>query len=200
MDYRCELVAGEQIEQAIDIRRRVYVEEFGYDLGKAGARDEIDDRAYHLLATNPVGEPVASMRLLDAPQRPFEIERFLDLSAILDSRWHPAEITRLCILAPYRRITRASFIHLALLEGVLRLTSFLQATHLVASTRAELMPLYRYLLFDTYADATYEHSEIGNAVHTLMSLDLRDFPQRCRDERPTLYPAVEAALRPRSDG
>ena len=64
-----------------------------------------------------------------------------------------------------------------LLEGVLRQARRLGVTHLVASTRNELMPLYQYLLFETYPDVTYDHPEIGNARHTLMSLDLRDFAE-----------------------
>lgn len=193
MDYRCAWVRGLEAKDAIDVRRRVYTEEFGFDLGGFGPVEELDERAYHLLATTVTGEPVASMRLVDAPDRPFEIERFLDLTPYLGATWHPAEITRLCVLAPFRRITQESFVHLALLEGVLRLTQRLGSTHLIASTRRELMSIYQYLLFDAYPNVTYQHPEIGNAQHTLMSLDLQTFPERCRRERPTLYRAVESA-------
>ena len=193
MDFRCEWTRGLSAREAIDVRRRVYTEEFGFDLGET-AVDEFDERAYHLLATTTSGEPVASLRLIDSPERPFEIERFLDLTPYLGPTWHPAEITRLCILAPFRRITRAAFVHLVLLEGVLRLTLRLGVTHVVASSRDDLMPVYQYLLFDTYQHVTYQHPEIGDAKHTLMSLDLETFPERCRRARPTLYRAVEAAL------
>jgi len=194
MEYLCEWVKGGKAIEAIEIRRRVYIEEFKFDLGGQGPSDEIDNRAYHLIAKTPRGELVASLRLVDEPDRPFEIEKFVDLYSFLRPGWRPAEITRLCIMAPFRRITKASFVHLALLEAVLQLTSRLGISHIVASTRQELMPVYRYLLFDAYPDITYNHPEIGNALHTLMSLDLAAFPERCRQERPTLYPAVEAML------
>jgi N-acyl-L-homoserine lactone synthetase len=193
MEFRCEWVNASDAHEALDIRRRVYTEEFGFDLGGEGPSDDIDQRAHHLVAKTLDGEPVAALRLVDATDRPFEIESFLDLRSFLDPAWHPAEITRLCILPRFRRITQASFVHLAVLEAVLRLTRRLGVTHIIASTRQELMPVYRYLLFDAYPDITYTHSEIGNAVHTLMSLDLGTFPERCRRERPTLYSAVEAA-------
>lgn len=194
MEYLCEWVKGSDAKEAIEIRRLVYIEEFGFDLGGEGPSDEIDNRAYHLVAKTSAGDLVASLRLVDEPGRPFEIERFVDLESFLRPGWHPAEITRLCILAPFRRITQASFVHLSLFEAVLRLTHRLRISHIVASTRQELMPVYRYLLFDAYPDITYSHPEIGNALHTLMSLDLAAFPERCRQERPTLYPAVEAML------
>lgn len=195
-EYRCEWVSGPRVDEAIELRRRVYTEEFGFDLGGNGPRDALDDRSHHLLATTLAGEPVASLRMIDAPARPFEIESFLDLGSLIESSWHPAEITRLCILAPHRRVTSATFLlHLSILEAVLRQARHLGVTHLVASTRNELMPLYQYLLFDTYPDVTYDHPEIGNARHTLMSLDLRNFAETCRQRRPTLLPAAEAAQR-----
>ena len=194
MDYRYEWVRADKAEEAFEIRRRVYTEEFGFDLGGGGPRDEFDEHAYHLVARTSSGEAVASLRLVDEREGAFEIERFLDLEGIVQPTWHPAEITRLCILAPFRRITQRSFIHLALLEAVLVLTNRLGVTHIIASTREDLMPVYRYLLFDAYPEVTYTHPEIGNALHTLMVLDLGAFPERCRRQRPTLYPAVEAMI------
>ena len=194
MRFSCHWVTGDEAAEAIGIRRRVYVEEFGFDLGPNGARDELDDRSHHLITRTQAGEPVASLRLVDSENRPFEIDRFLEVDQYLQASWNPAEITRLCILPNFRRITRASFVHLAMLEAVLRLISELGTSHIVASTRDDLLPVYRYLLFDTYAGVTYAHPEIGNSIHTLMILDIHSFPERCRTERPTLYPAVEAAL------
>jgi hypothetical protein len=194
MEYRCEWVVGEAARDALEVRRRVYIEEFGFDLGGSGPGDEIDRRADHLVAKNQSGEAVASLRLLDASARPFEIERFLNLEPHLGLAWHPAEITRLCILGPYRRITHASFVHLALLRAILQLTRERGITHIVAWTRRELMPFYRYVLFDVYEDVTFTHPGIGDAIHTLVILDLGAFPDRCRIERPTLYHAVSDAL------
>lgn len=190
MDYRCEWVFGSGADEALAIRRRVYIEEFGFDLGGSGPADEIDQRAHHLVARTQSGEAVASLRLLDPSARPFEIERFLDLDAHLAPTCVPAEITRLCILAPYRRITHASFVHLALLRAVLELTQQLGITHIVAWTRQELMPFYKYVLFDAYENVTFTHPGIRDALHTLVMLDLAAFSERCRIERPTLYRAV----------
>lgn len=196
MQFRCEWVTGTAVQQALDIRRHVYIEEFGFDLGGGGPADEFDARAYQLVVTTEAGDPAASLRLLDNRARPFEIERFIDLAPHLARDWRPAEITRLCIMAPYRRITQSSFIHLVLLEAVLQLAGRLGITHVVASTRQELMGFYKYLLFEPYPDVTYEHPEIGDALHTLMILDLAGLLERCRLQRPTLFPVVRDALQP----
>jgi N-acyl-L-homoserine lactone synthetase len=192
--FQCAVVTGSYIDKAIEIRQRVYIEEFGFDLGGHGPRDALDERAVHLLATTTSGEPVGSLRLIDASARPFEIEAFLDISKCLTPDRHPAEITRLCILAPYRRISRAAFVHLAILEAVMRLARRLGITDFIASTRADLLQFYQYLLFETFPGAVYAHPEIGNAPHTLMRLDLTTVLERYRSVRPTLYRAVEAAF------
>jgi N-acyl-L-homoserine lactone synthetase len=192
-EFRCDVVTGPDIERAIEIRRQVYIEELGFDLGGAGPSDSLDDRAIHLLATTASGEAVGSLRFIDASARPFEIEAFLDLSPYISPARHPAEITRLCVIAPYRRITRAAFVHLAILEAVLRLARRLGVTDFVASTRSDLMAFYTYLLFETHPEAVYHHPEIGDALHTLVCLDLTTVAKRYRLLRPTLYRAVVAA-------
>jgi hypothetical protein len=194
MDYSCEWVVGGDAQEALGIRHRVYGEEFGFDVGAASGPDEIDARAHHLVAKTATGEAVASLRFLDASARPFEIERFLDIDAHLAPGCRPAEITRLCILAPYRRITHASFVHLALLRSVLELAQRLDTTHIVAWTRDELMPFYKYILFDAYDDVTFTHPGIRDARHTMVILDLAAFAERSRIERPTLYHAVSDVL------
>jgi|ERR1700687_1604813 len=195
--FRCRVATGPDVERAIEIRRQVYTEEFGFDLGGAGPRDALDDRAIHLLATTSTDEPVASLRLIDASARPFEVESFLNLTPYLDPGRHPAEITRLCIRAPYRRITRTAFVHLAILDAVLRLAHRLNVTDFVASTRPDLMAFYAYLLFESYPHVVYRHPEIGNAEHTLMRLDLTTIKERYKSVRPTLYRVALSAL---SDG
>jgi len=105
---------GNECGPSLEVRQRVYVEEFGFDLG-GSARDELDARAFHIVATTAAGVSAASLRLVDAANRPFEVENFLDLGQYLAPESHPAEITRLCILAPFRRIATASLVHIALL-------------------------------------------------------------------------------------
>ena len=187
--FRCEVVTGAAVASAIDVRRRVYVDEFGFDLGGSG-RDEIDDRAFQLLATTSAGLPVASLRLVDEDGRPFEVERFLDIEPYLPSEGRVAEITRFCVLAPYRRITEASLVHVAILREVLRLARQLKVTEILASTRPDLAPLYDYLLFEMYPNAIYEHPEIGGEPHTLMHLNLNSVIDRYRRSRRILYEAI----------
>ncbi len=196
LDFRCEVATGAAIDQVMEIRRKVYIEEFGFRLADGSPRDPLDERSYQLLATSASGEGVGSLRLTDAPARPFEIEAFLDLTPFVSPDRHPAEITRLCILPPYRRISRAAFVHLAILDRVLRLARQLGATDFIASTRSDLSAFYEYLLFETYPGAVYQHPEIGGAEHTLMRLDLTTVVERYRRFRPTLYPVVEAAWEP----
>lgn len=194
MEYRCEWVRGSAAGEALEIRRRVYMEELGFALGGTGPGDSHDARALHLVARTETGEAVASLRLLEPTARPFEIEQFIDLSAHLNPSWRPAEITRLCILAAHRRITEASFVHLALLRSVLDLTRRLDVTHIVAWTRPELMSFYKYVLFDAYPDVTFTHPGIRDARHTMVMLELATFGERCRVQRPTLYRAMSDAL------
>jgi N-acyl-L-homoserine lactone synthetase len=191
--FECGVVTGAAVASAIDVRRRVYVEEFGFDLGGSGW-DEIDDRAFHLLATTSAGAPVASLRLVDEDARPFEVERFLEIEPFLPSGGRVAEITRLCVLAPYRRMTEASLVHLAILRGVFRLTKQLGVTEILASTRPDLAPLYDYLLFEMYPNAIYEHPEIGGQPHTLMHLNLDAAADRYQRSRRILYEAIRDIL------
>jgi N-acyl-L-homoserine lactone synthetase len=191
--FRCELVSGRDVDRVVDIRRRVYVEEFGFDLGGA-VRDSLDDRAWHLLATGPNGEPAGALRLVDDASRPFEVEKFLALSDHLDPSRRAAEITRLCILAPYRRLSSQPLVHIAMLKSVFYLARSLGATDLIASTRPDLAAFYRYLLFEMHPEAAYRHPEIGFAVHVLMRLDLCAAARRYEETRPALFKLVRRVL------
>jgi len=66
--FRCEVVSGLEAERAIEIRRQVYIEEFGFDLGGAGPRDALDDRAFHLprhFAHDRFGERTTEFEVVD---------------------------------------------------------------------------------------------------------------------------------------
>jgi N-acyl-L-homoserine lactone synthetase len=180
--------------QAFEVRKRVYIEEYGFDLGGRGPQDDIDDRAHHLVATAEEGEPVASLRLVDAVDRPFEMERFVDISSYIANYNRPAEVTRMCITQPYRRITHGSFVHMVLLRALLEKSGELGVSHIVASTRRELSRFYAYSMFEVVPGITYEHPEIGGATHVFMMLDLSRFRRLCRVERPTLYSGVSDIL------
>jgi predicted GNAT family N-acyltransferase len=190
MEYEIKWSSVDGALQAFEVRRRVYIEEYGFDLGGRGPKDDIDDRAQHLLVTAEGGEPVASLRLVDAADRPFEIERFVDINSHIVNCVRPAEVTRMCIAQPYRRITHASFVHVVLLRALLEKARELGISHIVASTRAELSRFYAYSMFETVPDVTYRHPEIGGALHIFMMLDVGRFRRRCRLERPTLYSGV----------
>jgi len=187
--FRCGVVCGDDVERAIEVRRRVYVEEFGFTLG-GSVRDQVDDRATHLLAETGEGEAIASLRILDESERPFEIESFLSLSGFLTPGGHSAEITRLCIAAAHRKLSRENMVHVAILKAILEFSSRLGISEIIASTRKELIGFYRYLLFETFPEATYRHPDIGNSLHTLMRLNVTTLVERYKCVRPTLYRAI----------
>jgi len=193
--FCCRVASGTDIARAIEIRRKVYVEEFGFSLGGNDGSDNFDRKAYHLLVTNTNnGEPVASLRLLDAPDRPFEVESFVDICTIIGRDRHPAEVSRFCVLLPYRRVSRQMFVHLSILEAFLRLSRELGVTDLIAWAREELLGFYKYILFEILEEYTFDHPKIGNRKHTLMRLDLTSLEERYKERRPSLYHLVKSSL------
>ena len=191
--FCCRVASGADISRAIEIRRKVYVEEFGFALGGRDGSDSFDNNAYHLLVTKATdGQPVASLRLLDAPARPFEVESFVDIRAIVGPDRHLAEVSRLCVLLPYRRVSRQMFVHLSILEASLRLARELGVTDLIGWARQELLGFYKYILFEILDEYTFDHPKIGNRRHTLMRLDLTRLEELYKERRPGLYQFVKS--------
>jgi hypothetical protein len=96
--------ATEQL-RAVELRRQVYTEEFGHATG-----DELDQRAYHLIACNEVDEVVATMRVIGPEQRPFDIEEFVNLAEFIAPGRSVAVTGGLCVRRDCRTVSSQSFI------------------------------------------------------------------------------------------
>src|ERR1051325_3846605 len=92
----------EDAAEALEIRRRVYVEGVGYDVP---VPDAYDHRSWLLLARDEkTGKAVGSMRLTPRVPRPFELEEYFTLPTSLRGA-KAIEINRFAILPEYRKGT-----------------------------------------------------------------------------------------------
>jgi hypothetical protein len=159
------------VARALDVRRRVYREDCGYDVP---VPDEYDARSWLLLAENALtGEAVGSMRVTPRAHGPVEAEECFTLPGA----WHDpstVEITRFAILPAYRKqlrilpVVAAGLVKLAIL--------FMQrigARRLVVCARPERVWTYSWLnMTATGQRACYR--KLDGAEHELLLCDLRE--------------------------
>ena len=96
---------------ALALRREVYHEEFGHL-----PVDDLDERAYHLVARSENGEIIATLRIVGPEQRPFDIERYVDLGAFFPAERSLALVGGLCIGRDYRSVTRTRFLPIGMFK------------------------------------------------------------------------------------
>src|SRR2546425_12122501 len=90
---------AETFARALDVRREVYVGDFGYDVA---VPDEYDHRSWLLVAEHvETGEVVGTMRVMAREFGPVETEEYFRLPADVASR-KVLEISRFAILRAHR--------------------------------------------------------------------------------------------------
>jgi predicted GNAT family N-acyltransferase len=128
-----------------------------------------DEDAFQLVAVSQhLGEFVAATRVLPPTTRPFDTERYVALSRVLDANRTPAEIGRLCLRHDWRR-AQAPFVSAGLLALAVRLARKHDITDLILSALPNLVNFYRVGFFDVL-DLTYDHPVWGTL--RVMRLDL----------------------------
>jgi len=170
-DYRFSVCEGpEAARQALDIRRRVYVEGVGYDVP---VPDAYDAHSWFLLAEDEMsGRPVGSMRLTPRFAGPFELESYFTLPRALRSP-KAVEINRFAILPGYRKgKTFLPSVSLGLFKLALRFLQSMEARTLVIASKPERIWTYEWLCFRR-AGLTAQYGCLDRTEHELLWLDMR---------------------------
>lgn len=157
--------------QAIALFREVYSRDIGHV-----PEDAFDPVAHHLIAKTPAGEVVASFRLLGPNQRPFDIERFCDLSPHLSPEAVPALLGRLSVRHDMRSIHQAVVIQLGMLKLAILFAKNHAITDLFLYAMPHLITFYRGAFFKPL-DCTFLYAPLSTSMR-IMQLDLRDLERR----------------------
>lgn len=92
--------------------RRVYSE----DVGHVPDLDEFDQGAHYLVALAPTRQVIAAFRIVGPEQRPFDLDRLVDLSAISPPGRSPGLIGRLCVQRDFRMAARSILLPMGMLK------------------------------------------------------------------------------------
>jgi N-acyl-L-homoserine lactone synthetase len=199
--YRFSVCTGESdFAAALDVRRRVYQGQCGYDVP---VPDDYDQRSWLLLAEHvESGEAVGTMRVTPRSTGPLEAEEYFRLPRhLIEPR--TVEVTRFAILPEHRRghgvLPSVSF---GLFKLLINFVNQIGARHAVVCSKEERVWTYEWLCFQR-TGLVARYAKLANAEHALLSVDLREMRER-RDHRLwefvfTTRPA-EIELPPRSLG
>ena len=174
---RWKVAAGDDVDRAdaLLVRYRVYCEELGYRWDTA--EDSFDARADICAIRARDGAAIASLRILGPEARPFEVERFARIDHLAPQQSRLAEISRFCVLPPFRHIS--SFVHFAAFQFAFDLARLERFSHFIVWVKPSLEPIYRYLLFEAVEDAReFQHPDLGNALHRILLLNLNGLAER----------------------
>lgn len=157
---------GEERSRALELRRRIYAEELGFD-----PIDDYDAEAPQLVAIDAHQDLIGAFRIVMPWQRPLELERFVDLSEVLPAGRSPGQVGALWIRPDHRRISSRGFLPLAMLKLAYEfarkhaITDFVMRTPVVA-----LRDFYGRAFFRPLDHLNFRHPVCG-WVH-VMHLDL----------------------------
>lgn len=144
-------------ERALEFRGRVYREA----LGDPGL-DARDAGAVHLVGIDATGAIVAAMRLIEPAQRPFDLERFVALDALLPPEARPAELSRFCVDPSRRAVHRGQVVHLGMFKLVYEVARQRGLTDLLTLGLPNLQNLYKLAYF-TPLGISVDHPTWGPA-------------------------------------
>jgi N-acyl-L-homoserine lactone synthetase len=175
----CETL--EAAAEALEIRRRVYVEGVGYDIP---VPDYYDSRSWLLQATHvESGKVIGSMRLTPRFAGPFELEEYFTLPKALRTT-RCVEINRFAILPEHRKgKTFLPVVTLGLFKLMLRLLENMNARHMVIASKPEKIWTYEWCGFERTGH-TAKYGALDAIDHELLSLDTRKVGERLGTEHP----------------
>lgn len=127
-----EIALGSARVQALQLREAIYDAEFGRN-----NVDLFDDVSIQVVAKTLDDEIVAGVRVIPPDSRPFELERFVDLSKLLGPDRVPAQIGGLFTAPHARSVARWGLIPLGLLKCAIDIGRQLRVTDFVMRTPVE---------------------------------------------------------------
>jgi N-acyl-L-homoserine lactone synthetase len=158
----------EQVAEALDIRRRVYVQGVGYSIP---VPDQYDVRSWFLLAEDMEAEiPVGCMRITPRFAGPFESEEYFTLPKPITSS-SAVELNRFAILPEYRKgKTFLPVVSLGLFKTVMTFLKRLGTDYMVAASKPERVFSYEWMGFrQTGLSAPY--GKLDYSEHQLLAHD-----------------------------
>ena len=156
-------------DDALDVRRRVYVEGSGY---RVPVPDEYDARSWLLLAREAAsGEAVGSVRI--TPREPsLEAEEYFQLPSRLRTP-RAAEISRLAILPAHRKSrTFLPIVSLGLFKLVMRFLEQADAEYMVICSKPERIWTFEWMRFSR-TGLTARYTKLAEAEHELLWYDFK---------------------------
>lgn len=176
---RFRIAVTEELQRIRDLRMLVYRADWPA-VPIDYINDAQDSMAHHLVAISDDTETfVGATRILPPSVRPFETERFVDLSGFLDPGRTPAEIGRLCLHHDWRRV-QTPLVNAGLLALAVRFAQKHNVTDLILGALPRLVSLYRTGLFEA-VNLAYEHPIWGEVK--IMRLDLLTLPLRLKNSK-----------------
>ena len=177
--YRFSLCeTTEAVAQALDVRRRVYVDERGYDVP---VPDKHDQRSWFLVAEHlETEEAVGSMRLTPRFAGPFEADEYFRLPAHVRSP-HAVELNRFAIPRSYcKGKTLLPIVSLGLFKLVMEYLRHIDAHRMLIASKPESVCTYQWMGFErtglTAPYGGFDHSE-----HELLTYELHRSPKALSD-------------------
>ena len=160
---------------AFEFRRVVYEEQFGHL-----PIDDLDELAHHLVATNENGEIIAAVRIVGPDQRPFDLERYVELAQFIPKERIPAMIGRFCIRRDYRGVSKRSFVPMGMFKLSYAFARQQGLTDLLTYAYRNLYHFYRGAFFEPMIRG-FDHPTWGTV--TVMRLDLDGLEARYRESK-----------------
>lgn len=159
-------------ERVQALRRRSEIYEL--ELGHHGT-DEFDATAAHLVAINESGLVVSAMRVI--LQRPLEIERHLDLSAIVEQNKRVSQIGGFWVEDQWRVVEQHRFLQIGMLKLAYMFGGANDIGQFVMYTYPRLVQFYRGAFFEDLC-RRFAHPAWGDV--SVLRLDLCGLAERCR--------------------
>jgi N-acyl-L-homoserine lactone synthetase len=159
-----KVAEGPEIARALELRRQIYENELGH-----GGSDRFEREAYHLIASDPAGDIVATLRIVGPDQRPFDLEQLVELDEILPADRVPGELSRFCIRRDRRQVRRHHLLHVAMLKLACAFARKRGLTDFLMLALPHLRNLYRLAFFQRVG-GPLEHPTWGPVE--LMRFDL----------------------------
>ncbi len=173
------------LRDALQIRQQLYRQQFGNT--PLADTDAYDGQALHIVAY--LGdEAVSSCRIVSQNMTSgLELARYVDLLDIRVEDRLFAEISRLALSREHRRITSRSFLLLGLLKTTLAVAQVERLTDYLIWVRPGLPLLYRSFGFVDVPGLSFPHPQLGNVIHKVMRLDMRQLQANWRLTLSKLY-------------
>ena len=159
---------AETFARALDIRREVYVDDFGYDVA---VPDEYDSRSWLLVAEHvETGEIVGTMRIMARDFGPVECEEYFELPESVTSR-KVIELSRFAIVRSHRKTrTFLPVVSVGLFKLAYEFARLMGVEQLAVCSKSAKVWTYQSLGF-ARTGMTTSYAKLNNVEHELLTLD-----------------------------